>query len=107
MLTNIDAVLFDLDGTIANTNEIILRALADTLQHTTGRAWRREELLAEWGRVLRAQLLVFHPEIDLERAVPYYRRRATRRITAVCSRNSPACARCWSVCAMPEFVWAW
>jgi hypothetical protein len=35
----------------------------------------REELLPHWSLVLRRQLRLFHPEIDLERAVSFYRRR--------------------------------
>jgi pyrophosphatase PpaX len=74
MFNNITTVLFDLDGTIADTNEVILRTLADTLQRETGRPWRREELLPHWGLVLRRQLLLCHPEIDMVRAIPFYRR---------------------------------
>jgi len=71
----ITTVLFDLDGTIADTNEVILRTIAETLERATGRAWQREELLPHWGLALRQQLRLYHPPIDLERAVPFYRRR--------------------------------
>lgn len=72
--TNITTVLFDLDGTIADTNEVILQTIAGTLEMSTGRSWHREEILPHWGIRLRDQLLILHPEIDLERAVPFYRR---------------------------------
>ncbi len=72
-MNNTGVVLFDLDGTLADTNEIILRAFADTLEHETGRVWHREELLPHWGMRLRDQLQRLHPAIDLERAVPWYR----------------------------------
>jgi len=75
MLNNITTVIFDLDGTIADTNEVILRTMADTLERETGRPWSHRELLPHWGLVLRRQLLLCHPQIDLERAVPFYRRR--------------------------------
>ena len=74
MLNNINTAIFDLDGTIVNTNEVILRSMAATLEHETGRPWTREELLPHWGLVLRRQLRLLHPEIDLARAVPFYRR---------------------------------
>ena len=70
----ITTILFDLDGTIADTNEIILRTLAETLEYANGRVWRREELLPHWGMILREQLLMLDPTIDLEQVVPYYRR---------------------------------
>ena len=70
----ITTILFDLDGTIADTNEIILRTLAETLEYANGRSWSREELLPHWGMILREQLLTLDPIIDLELVVPYYRR---------------------------------
>ncbi|MHB0936955.1 MAG: HAD-IA family hydrolase [Armatimonadota bacterium] len=73
MLNNINAVIFDLDGTIVNTNEVILRSMAETLERETGRPWSHEELLPHWGLVLRRQLRLLHPGIDLKRAVPFYR----------------------------------
>lgn len=75
MLSHIQTVLFDLDGTIANTNDLILRTIADTLECETGRIWHREALLPHWGMRLRDQLMTLHPAIDLERAVTYYRQR--------------------------------
>ncbi|MHB9026549.1 MAG: HAD-IA family hydrolase [Armatimonadota bacterium] len=68
-------MLFDLDGTIANTNEIILRTLSDTLEHVSGRRWPFALLMPNWGMRLRDQMQLLYPEIDLERAVPFYRRR--------------------------------
>lgn len=70
---DITAVLFDLDGTIVNTNDVILASLAETLAHVTGQSWSREALLPHWGKVLRQQLVLFHPEIDLEQAISFYR----------------------------------
>jgi len=68
-MPDIITVLFDIDGTIANTNEIILRTLADTLAMASGRAWRREELLPHWGLVLREQLRRCYPHLALHQAL--------------------------------------
>jgi len=74
-MINTHAVFFDLDGTIADTNALILECLAQTLAHATGRTWTTAEILPSWGLLLRDQLSLLAPEIDLERAVPYYRDR--------------------------------
>ena len=74
-LDGISAVLFDLDGTIADTNEVILRTITETLEYTSGRRWQRAELLPYWGLRLREQLVTLYPVIDLEQAVPFYRAR--------------------------------
>ncbi|HEY3379345.1 MAG TPA: HAD family hydrolase [Armatimonadota bacterium] len=73
MFAGISTILFDLDGTVADTNDVILATIAETLQRETGHTWSREELLAHWGLKLRDQLLLLHPQINLARAVPFYR----------------------------------
>jgi pyrophosphatase PpaX len=81
MITNVrifidvQVVLFDLDGTIADTNEIIMRTLLETLEAMSGRSWSREVVLPLWGVRLRDQLLRLYPEIDIARAEPFYRQR--------------------------------
>lgn len=72
-MAGVQAVLFDLDGTIVDTNEIILRAMEDTLAHFSGRAWERRELMPHWGMRLRDQLSALAPALDLDAAVAYYR----------------------------------
>lgn len=69
------AVLFDLDGTIADTNEIILRTLAETLERASGRVWAHDEVMGAWGLILREQLRILYPPINLEDAGHFYRRR--------------------------------
>lgn len=49
-------VLFDLDGTLIDTNELILRSFAHTSQVHLGRPWTKEELLPYFGLPLREQL---------------------------------------------------
>lgn len=74
MLNNIKVVLFDLDGTIADTNNLILHSLMDTLGEFTGRSWSADELLPYWGIRLLDQLQCCAPEIILDDAVAFYRR---------------------------------
>ncbi|OPZ82880.1 MAG: Pyrophosphatase PpaX [bacterium ADurb.Bin429] len=74
-LVGVRALLFDLDGTIVDTNEIIQRAILDTLEHFIGRAWSLSALIPHWGMRLRDQLHALCPELDLDAAVPYYRER--------------------------------
>jgi pyrophosphatase PpaX len=75
VLVGVKAVLFDLDGTIVDTNEIILSAMQDTLAHFTGRAWEHRELMPHWGMRLRDQLSALCPTLDLDAAVAFYRGR--------------------------------
>ncbi|HOF87376.1 MAG TPA: HAD-IA family hydrolase [Armatimonadota bacterium] len=75
MLSGVRALLFDLDGTLVATDEIIQRAMLDTLAHCTGRPWERPALMPHWGMRLRDQLRALCPELDLDAAVPYYRAR--------------------------------
>ncbi len=69
------AVLFDLDGTIADTNEIIQRTLAETLERASGRVWAHDEVMGAWGLILREQLRILYPPIDLDAAAAFYRGR--------------------------------
>ena len=73
ILSGVKAVLFDLDGTLVDTNSIIIESMRDTLAHFTGRAWERRELMPHWGMRLRDQLRALCPELDLDAAVSYYR----------------------------------
>lgn len=75
---DVSVLLFDLDGTIADTNALILRTLAETLELASGRPWRREELLPHYGMRLRDQLLLCYPSLDLAQVVPFYRERYAR-----------------------------
>ncbi|MDI3280987.1 MAG: HAD-IA family hydrolase [Bacillota bacterium] len=54
-------VLFDLDGTLIDTNELILRSFAYTSQVHLGRPWTKEELLPHFGLPLREQLQLLAP----------------------------------------------
>jgi pyrophosphatase PpaX len=75
VLAGVQAILFDLDGTIVDTNAIIQNSMIDTLTHFTGRPWARPALLPHWGMRLRDQLSALCPALDLDAAVLYYRER--------------------------------
>lgn len=59
-----DAVLFDLDGTLADTVELILRCYRHTMRTHRGRTLPDERWLATIGRPLRDQLLEFADSSD-------------------------------------------
>lgn len=75
-MLSITTILFDLDGTIADTNALIVQSLLDTLEYASGRSgWGQADLMPNWGLPLRAQLATLYPAIDLDAAVTYYRSR--------------------------------
>ena len=59
-----ESILFDLDGTLLNTNELILHTFNYTLQEILGITVPKEQIYATFGRPLR-EIMV---EFDAERA---------------------------------------
>lgn len=59
---NIKAVLLDLDGTIVNTNELILESFEHTLNKLLGRCPSREELIKTFGQPLTEVFQAMAPE---------------------------------------------
>lgn len=47
---NINTILFDLDGTLINTNDLIIESFLHTLNHYYPNQYTREDVLAFIGR---------------------------------------------------------
>ena len=67
------AVLFDLDGTILNTNELIVASFLHTLEGETPRVYTREDIIRNFGRTLVDQMREYTGLQDVERYIAKYR----------------------------------
>lgn len=67
------AVLFDLDGTILNTNELIVNSFLHTLKGETEREYTREDIIQNFGRTLVEQLKDYTGKEDVEPYIAKYR----------------------------------
>ncbi len=64
--TTLEAVLFDFDGTLVDTMELIYQSMRHTVREVLGREMGRKELMANVGQPLPAQMEVFDPEKVVE-----------------------------------------
>ncbi|TCZ72871.1 pyrophosphatase PpaX [Paenibacillus albiflavus] len=69
----IPTVLFDLDGTILDTNELIIESFLHTLEGRTTVPYTRETLIPHMGKPLVEQLRIFSGQEDVEELVKIYR----------------------------------
>ncbi|RAV02761.1 pyrophosphatase PpaX [Paenibacillus sp. YN15] len=67
------AVLFDLDGTILNTNELIIASFLHTLEGETPRVYTREDIIRNFGRTLVDQMREYTGLQNVERYIAKYR----------------------------------
>ncbi|MDF2924843.1 MAG: pyrophosphatase [Paenibacillaceae bacterium] len=67
------AVLFDLDGTILNTNELIVDSFLHTLKGETPREYTREDIIANFGRTLVDQMRDYTGRENVEPFITKYR----------------------------------
>ncbi len=65
----IDTILFDLDGTIVDTNELIIASFMHVMNHSL----TREEIIPHMGTTLEEQLRTFSGEEDVAPLVKKYR----------------------------------
>jgi pyrophosphatase PpaX len=68
------AVLFDLDGTLLDSAELIIAAFQDTCRHLLGREIARETILRDWARPIRERFHALAPEHDETLSEEYLRR---------------------------------
>lgn len=70
----INTVLFDLDGTIIDTNELIISSFLDVLgRHYPNEVYTRERIIPHMGATLEAQLRIFSGREDVTDLVKDYR----------------------------------
>ena len=73
-LSRIKAVIFDFDGTLADTNELICDSWRHTVGKLTGGEITDDEIRSTFGEVLSHSLNRIMPDIDVEAAVAEYRK---------------------------------
>jgi len=69
----INTVVFDLDGTLLDTNDLIADSWSYTLKTLTGRGITDEEIRGTMGELLADSMRRLMPEIDTEEALDVYR----------------------------------
>ena len=70
---NIDTVLFDFDGTVMNTNDVILQSWQHTFRTLRGREEDPEVLLKTFGEPLETTMKKFFPEMPVGESIKVYR----------------------------------
>lgn len=66
-------IIFDFDGTIANTNDIIVESWQAAFRKYLGHELDRREIEATFGEVLRDTIAVKIPGADVDEVINYYR----------------------------------
>jgi len=72
-LTRVNTVLFDLDGTLVDTNALVSESWRYTVKTLTGREITDEEIRTTLGEILRDSMIRIMPEIDPDAALETYR----------------------------------
>ncbi|WP_018759066.1 pyrophosphatase PpaX [Paenibacillus terrigena] len=69
----IETVLFDLDGTIIDTNELIIETFLHVLKEHTPPTFTREQIIPSMGQTLESQMRLFTGQEDVTPFVDAYR----------------------------------
>jgi pyrophosphatase PpaX len=69
----INTILFDFDGTVMNTNQVIINSWQHTFRTLTGKERPVEDIVATFGEILHDTVARFFPGVPLEEAVEVYR----------------------------------
>ena len=64
-MTKIDTVLFDFDGTIMNTNKVIINSWQHTFKIIEGKEGSEEEILKTFGEPLEITMARFFSEMPV------------------------------------------
>jgi pyrophosphatase PpaX len=72
-MTKINTVLFDFDGTIMNTNDVILQSWQHTFRTVEGKERPQEEIIETFGEPLYVTMEKLLPQIPAEEGVKIYR----------------------------------
>lgn len=70
---SIDTVLFDFDGTIMDTNDVILMSWQHTFRTLENREEKVEKLVKTFGEPLETTMRRFFPQIPIEESIETYR----------------------------------
>ncbi|MFD1957061.1 pyrophosphatase PpaX [Paenibacillus thailandensis] len=73
-MTGIRTVLFDLDGTILDTNELIIRSFMEVLKDVVPEGFTREHIIPKMGEPLELQFQHFSGLEDVSHLVAAYRK---------------------------------
>ena len=73
MKKNIRTILFDFDGTIMNTNELIIRSWQHTFRTVEGKERPVEEIVRTFGEPLMVTMKQVLPQLTLEEGIEIYR----------------------------------
>ncbi len=77
----INTILFDFDGTIMDTHQVILESWQHTFLELQGYEGDEEEIVASFGEPLDKTMKRFFPQVPLERGVNIYREFHYRHFT--------------------------
>ena len=69
----ITTVLFDFDGTLVNTNDLIIASWQYTYKHYLGHEVSLEHIVASFGEVLPLTMAREFPDVDIDEACKVYR----------------------------------
>ncbi|MUT64960.1 pyrophosphatase PpaX [Paenibacillus sp. NEAU-GSW1] len=72
--SSINTLLFDLDGTIVDTNELIIRSFLESLKGVVPDDFSRENIIPSMGLTLTDQMKLFSGLDDVEHLVAAYRK---------------------------------
>ncbi|ANS76296.1 pyrophosphatase [Paenibacillus yonginensis] len=72
-MSKIETILFDLDGTIVNTNELIIKCFQHIMEKQGQPGYAREKIIPFMGQTLEQQLQAFTGMTDVELMVKDYR----------------------------------
>lgn len=73
MTSNIKTMLFDLDGTIIDTNELIIRSFIESLKGVVPESFGREHIIPSMGQPLTDQMRLFSGLEEVSHLVAAYR----------------------------------
>lgn len=69
----IDTILFDFDGTVMDTNDVIIRSWQHTFRTLRGEERSLEDIVATFGEPLVTTMKRFFPEVPAQEALDIYR----------------------------------
>jgi len=72
-LSKVNTVLYDLEGTLVDTNDLISESWSHTVKSLTGRVLTDEEIRRTYGEILQDSMIRLMPEIDPEEALEFFR----------------------------------